>query len=349
MTTDPILSLAQDYKWAFTSRRVTRTHAAGLATDLAAAAVGDLVLCRVLAVGQHKRLQLAERRFSDLFAGDLVVLALGCRYAPDQFEGRGVLEGGSADLLAGGGVVGRMERAHDKMNAPTSVEPLGLLTGADGRALNLADYAMPEAAIPDDVTVIAIFGTSMNAGKTTTAVGLAHGLTRAGLKVAGIKATGTGAFGDFNAFEDAGVPASDFTDAGMPTTYRMAIPRIEAGFATLVGQAAEAGARVVVVEFADGVFQAETGAVLGGSIRGRFDGVLFAASDALGCLGGVEVLRRHAITPLALSGTVTQSPMASDEAQRATGLPVLTRAQLTDPAVAHDLVAGILRTRERAA
>ena len=67
-------------------------------------------------------------------------------------------------------------------------------------------------------------------GKTTAASSLAHGLRAAGYAVAGIKATGTGAFGDFNSFEDAGVPVMDFTDVGMPTTFRMPLEQIEEAF-----------------------------------------------------------------------------------------------------------------------
>ncbi|MEO0990866.1 MAG: hypothetical protein AAFX00_07960, partial [Pseudomonadota bacterium] len=39
------------------------------------------------------------------------------------------------------------------------------------------------------------------------------------------------------AFEDGGTAALDFTDAGMATTYRMPLERIEQGFDTLVATA----------------------------------------------------------------------------------------------------------------
>ena len=86
----------------------------------------------------------------------------------------------------------------------------------------------------------------MNSGKTTAASSIAHGVKRAGYNVAGVKATGTGAFGDFNSFEDGGAPALDFTDVGMATTFRMPLSQIEAGFDTLVATAAARGAEVVV-------------------------------------------------------------------------------------------------------
>jgi hypothetical protein len=350
MTISNNLPDASQWKWAFTTRRVVREEAVGLLPATETAVAGDLVLCAVRSIGQHRKLQLTSRRTTELYVGDHIVVCLGDRYAPDQFEGKAKLEASSADLLAGGGIVGRMEHAHAKMQAPTQLEPLGVLADSAGKPMNIAQYRLPPRTVPDHVTVIGVFGASMNAGKTTAAVSLAHGLMKAGRKVFGIKATGTGAFADMNAFEDAGVTAMDFTDAGMPTTYRMPLAQIEEGFSTLVGHAAERGADIVVVEIADGVFQRETRAILrGSSIRDRLDGILFAAPDALGSLGGVEVLRAHGLAPFAISGLVTCSPLGQAEAFEATGIPHHSRLELASADIAHSLTADLRRTANRKA
>ncbi|MGI9426529.1 MAG: hypothetical protein ACR2PA_25340, partial [Hyphomicrobiaceae bacterium] len=152
--------------------------------------------------------------------------------------------------------------------------------------------------------------------------------------------------GDFNALEDAGISALDFTDAGMPTTYRMPMDRIEGGFETLVGTAAANGADIAVVEFADGVFQDETAAILKGSaIRERLDGIMFAAPDALSSVGGVEFLRKLDLEPFAVSGMVTCSPLATLEAEAQTGITHLTRNQLLDADVARKATAPAIRAR----
>jgi hypothetical protein len=331
-------------KWAFTTRRVERTDVRGLSGQLDLAKAGDLLLCEVASIGQHGKLQLADRRASECYPGDLVVLCLGDRYAPDQFLGSAAIDGALIDLVAGGGVAGRVDAAHDFMDAPTRLRPLGLLTGPQGKALNVADYALPDLPANDQVTVIGVFGASMNSGKTTAATSLAHGLVRAGYAAAGVKATGTGAFGDYNSFEDGGVPALDFTDAGMATTFRMPLERIERGFDTLVATAAARGAEVVVVEIADGVFQQETRAILRGSrIRDRLDGILFAAPDALSALGGVMVLEELNLTPFAISGMVSCSPLATAEAAEVTGLPILSRQQLWCPDMIERHVAPLMR------
>ena len=337
-------------KWAFSTRRVNRNDVAGISRNFHHARAGDLVLAEIASIGQHKKVQLAEGRYSESYRGDTVVMVCGDRYAPDQFEGFAEIGRDECDILAGGGVVGRMECAHDRMSKPTKLRPLGLLTNPQGEVINIASYAVPMATIPEYVTVIGVFGASMNAGKTTAAVSLAHGLKKAGYAVEGVKATGTGAFGDFNAFRDAGIPVSDFTDAGMVSTYQVALDKIEQGFEALVGGAAERGAEVVVVEIADGVFQRETVQILTNSIiKDRFDTVMFAAPDALGAVGGVSIMKRYGLEPFAVSGKVTCSPLAVREAERATGQKLLSRSDLLDPEklmpnVAHLLRDSIVRT-----
>ncbi|WP_299664735.1 hypothetical protein [uncultured Ruegeria sp.] len=331
-------------KWAFTTRRVDRSDVRGLSTQTKTARAGDLILCEIVEIGHHKKIQLAERRASASYPGDFVVLCLGDRYAPDQFLASAVIDDDLIDLVAGGGVAGRVDAAHVRMDDPTRLKPIGLLTNAQGRAINIADYALPTLPANDQVTVIGVFGASMNSGKTTAASSLGHGLMRSGYAVAGVKATGTGAFGDFNSFEDGGAPALDFTDVGMATTYRMPLEVIEAGFDTLVATAAARGAEVVVVEIADGVFQQETRAILQSSrIRDRMDGILFAAPDALSALGGVTVLEQVGLSPFAISGMVSCSPLATAEAGEVTGRPILSREDLWSPETIAQYVTPMMR------
>ncbi|WP_160113681.1 DUF1611 domain-containing protein [Phyllobacterium salinisoli] len=319
-------------KWAFTTRRVNHADVTGLSTAFADAVAGDLLVGRIAGIGQHKNIQLASGRGSENYIDDLVVMCVGDRYASDQFEGHAIIDADGCDMIAGGGIVGRMVRAHETMNKPTRISPIGLLTNAADEVINIAAYGLPCRAMPRNIDILAVFGTSMNAGKTTAAASLAHGLRRAGYAVAGIKTTGTGAFGDFNAFGDAGVPVTDFVDAGMPTTYRMPLNRITRGFHTLVAHAAEAGAKIMVVEFADGVFQSEVRALLADpDVHNHFAGILFAAGDSAGAVGGVSVLRAMGFEPFALSGLITRAPLAAAEASEALSVPVLARNQLRDP------------------
>jgi len=322
-------------KWAFTTRRVLKSAAVGLSADLASAQPGDVVLGRVQSIGSHRRLQLASGRHSEFYTGDLVVVACGARYAPDQFEGIAELSAKGADLLAGGGVLGQMRMQKSKMASPTRIAPIGLLIGADGCPINVAHFAMPARPRPS-IPVIAAVGASMNSGKTTAVASLVHGLVRAGRRVAAIKATGTGAFGDYNAYLDAGAHhVADFLDAGMVSTYLEPISRIVNATDTLLASASSADCDVAVLELADGILQKETAALLADpAYRARFSGFLLAVPDALAAAGGVAALRQIGIEPMVLTGLITQSPMATAEAQAATAFQLASRERLRDPAFA---------------
>ncbi len=330
-------TMFQSAKWSFSTRRVDQTMAAGLHHDLVAARPGDLILGRIISISQHPRIQLPSGRPSNLYPGDLIVMPCGARYAPDQFEGLAKIDPEGCDMLAGGGCLGQMLSRNERIKPPTRVQPLGRITDGSGAVMNVADFAMPKAGGTPSLPVIAVLGTAMNSGKTTATVALSYGLTRAGWRVATIKATGTGAFGDYNDYVDTGAHmVADFTDAGMVTTYLEPLSRIKSGIADLIWQAEAAGAEVVVMEVADGLFQRETaGLVADAEFRRSLAGVVFACGDALAASGGVIELQRHNLRPVALTGIVSCSPMATLEAQAATGVEVMTRSQLLDPAEAN--------------
>ena len=332
-------------KWAFTTRRVNKGHAYSLIAELDKVVSGDLVLAQVKKVNQHKNLQLDVGRASELYLHDYIVVACGDRYAPDQFEAIAELDATGSDLVAGGGIIGKMRYSNQKMNKPTEVIPLGLLTNQQGDVINIADYALPTSSfVPQDLNIFCIVGTSMNAGKTTAAASLAHGLKKAGHNVAGVKITGTGAYGDYNAFLNAGISiVADFTDAGMATTYRQSIDRIESGFASLMAHAKNQGATVVVVEIADGLFQFETRQLLVDSlVRRHCDGVLFACPDAMSAVGGVQLLKTMGIQPMAVSGMISLSPLACSEAEAVSHVTIVSREELRTPEIAQSLVVDCL-------
>ncbi|MGM0583548.1 MAG: DUF1611 domain-containing protein [Pseudomonadota bacterium] len=331
-------------KWAFTTRRVARDDARRLVPRPQAARSGDLVLARVERIGRHEKVQLPSGRYARLYPGDLIVMPCGARYATDQFEGVAEIDPEGADMLAGGGVLGRVRRRHARMGQPTRVAPLGLLADAQGATLDLARYALPPARNRPAIPAIAVLGAAMNAGKTTAAAALAHGLSRGGRRVSVLKATGTGAAGDLNAYRDASAAhVADFTDAGMASTWLQPLERIARGLDALLADAAAQGCDVALIEFADGVLQAETAGLLRRrDLRESLAGAIFAAPDALAAVGGAEALAALGLRPAALTGMLSRSPLATAEAEAAAGLPVLTRETLCDPAAAGALVERIL-------
>ena len=324
-------------KWTFSTRRVSHDAATDMDTDFANARPGDLILAHVAEIGQHRRVQLCSGRHSDIYPGDAVVLACGARYAPDQFEGLAEIRPDGADLLAGGGCIGRMVNRNERIRQPTRLIPAGRLMRDDGTTVNLDGFSLAASARSSRIPVIAVFGTAMNSGKTVATAQLALGLRRAGWRVAALKGTGTGAFGDYNEYRDTGAHVvADFTDVGMVSTYREPIGRIRAGIDRLLAHAEDSGCEIAVLEIADGLFQRETAQLLADrAFQQRISALVFACGDAVAASGGVAELRRRGIEPQALTGMLSCSPMATAEALAMTGIPVLGKNDLSDPAEAN--------------
>ncbi len=315
---------------AYSARRVTREAMTTLLRGPIKPRAGDLVLARVDRLGQHQRIELSHGRRAQLYEGDEIIVCYGNRYAPDQFEAIVPERLDECHLVAGGGIAAQMLSRHGSMKRPTTITPLGLVGGADGHRLNLADWGLSKpAATARRPYTIAVVGTAMNAGKTTTAANLIKGLVKAGVSVGAAKVTGTGAGGDRWTLVDAGAdPVLDFTDAGFASTYRVPSAQVESIMTQLCAHLAAAGAGFIVLEVADGLFQEETARLLASpTFAALVDGMVFTAGDALGALAGVEWLRRRHLPVLAVSGLLTASPLASREAA-ATGLPVLSQDQL---------------------
>jgi hypothetical protein len=295
-------------------------------------------------VGHHRALELRHGRRANLFEGDEIVVAYGNRYAPDQFEAEVCPNLGPCDLVAAGGIAACALSRHDQTRAPTRIRPIGLLCDERGEIINLNRYALPPLQLRKTAYVFAVFGASMNAGKTTTAVSLIRGFAAAGYQVGSAKVTGTGAGGDLWQMTDAGAdPALDFTAAGVVSTYQIAPDHLVRIFNTLTAHAMNADINVLVIEVADGLYQQET-AMLAQSMafRALVDGVFFAARDALGAKAGVDWLVRNGLNVIALSGTVTMAPLAVQETTEAVGLPVLSPGELSQGKTIHEFVRPLL-------
>jgi len=337
----PSLADLQSTPWAHSTRRVKREDVTRLITDRRPEA-GDLVVARVDALGHHANLQLVCGRRRRLFPGDTIVVAYGNRYACEQFEAEVPAALSPCHLVAGGGIASRALSWHDRISrGPTQITPLALLGDAKGRVLNLARYAVAaRPAAGRRPRVLAVLGTAMDAGKTQTAAFLTRGLRNRGLRAGYLKITGTGAGGDTWLLDDAGADrVLDFTDAGMASTYRADLPRIEAAMETLLGDMADHAIDLVVMEVADGVFQQETAALLRGE---RFaqcvDGIILAGRDAMGVATGHAVLAALPVPVIAVSGLLCASPLQRREAEQATGLESFNREELARADVADALL-----------
>jgi len=291
---------------------------------------GDIVLACVERIGKNTRLELSNGRASTLHERDLLLAVFGNRYATEQFEGYARADGNFCDLLSMGGVCGMVASRHASVPEPTRLRIVGTVVDRAGVPLRLRDFALPRAVRANRPRVTVVCGTSMDAGKTYTAMSLIKGLVRRERHVAGIKLTGTATGRDTWSFYDAGArPALDFVDGGIPSTYMCDEAVLLNLHDLLLGHAAASGAAEVVLEIADGLFQRETAILLRtAAFMATVDRLVFAASDPLGAAAGIDRLRDWGIEPAAVSGLISMSPLAMEEAATATGVCCLTAADL---------------------
>ncbi|MEG1444185.1 DUF1611 domain-containing protein [Glutamicibacter sp.] len=312
---------------------------------------GDVVIAAVTELGKHTRLQSPVSRRQLMFVGQEIMVAYGHRYAPDQFLAHVPDNLGPCQLVAGGGVASEVIEQHASIDMATQLQPAGLLM-RHGKVVNLVDFAplgienaSPRAAqvAAPRPPVIAVLGTSMNSGKSTTLGCLVNGLVNFGMEVAAGKATGTGAGNDPNLFTDAGAfSVCDFTDFGFPTTYRLDYETVRDLLVAMIREQSATGADAVVIEIADGLFQGETSRLLRDPIFAEHvDRVLFSAQDALGAQAGERILREAGLDVAAVSGVLTASPLAAMEAHAQLSTPVIGTFDLCQAEVA----AALLPTR----
>ncbi len=329
-------------KRAYTARHFADADAVHLLDGIALAPrAGDLLLARIDKLGKHVQLEQADGRKSSLFVGDEIVVAYGARYAPDQFEAHVPADMAACQLVAGGGVAATVLGKHAAVAAATEITPLGLLADAAGQRLNLAQRALATRPLtgPRPVTIASV-GTSMNAGKTTSAAHLIRGLVRAGCKVGAAKITGTGSGNDPWLLRDAGAQVVlDFTDAGHASTHLLGLHALQDVMQRLLSNLAAQRVDAIVIEVADGLFQCETAQLLQSpEFKSAIDGLVFSSGDAMGAAAGANWLRERGLPLLALAGLLTRSPLARREAQDATGLPVLGLDELGDAVIARGLL-----------
>src|SRR5262249_30790350 len=114
-------------------------------------------------------------------------------------------------------------------------------------------------------------------------------------------------------------PALNFIDGGFPSTYQCTLEQLLHLHHLLCGHAAAQGAEYVVIEIADGLLQTETAALLQSEIfTSTVDAWVFATGDPIAAVGGVGILRGWGIDLVAISGVISQSPLAIKEIEYAT-------------------------------
>ncbi|MEM8922307.1 MAG: hypothetical protein AAGD35_02320 [Actinomycetota bacterium] len=299
--------------------------------------VGDVHFAEVVEVGQHTELESKSGRIHQVLTpGYRFPVVFGNRYATDSYEARlPERPQRNVDLVARSGMAAVVhELARGRVGTPTTLRLLGPIVDPGGRPLNTIEHGLP--ADGASVTgyprapMILVVGTSMNAGKSTTAVAAGRALIAAGLRVRASKVTGTASLKEILNMADAGaVGVSDFTFLGYPATYLLSSETVVDIFNRLDRHEANNPEEVWVVELADGVLQRETAMLLSSpDVQNRIDRLVLCAADACGALGAIgELKERYGLAPDVISGIVGSSPLARAELSRLTDIAVCDARQ----------------------
>ena len=316
--------------------------------------IGDVLLAKVVSVGDKNTLQTKDGRNLELHAGDKILVAYGNRYAVSEYHAHIPKDMRVCHLVSSGGVASLIEGTNSFMGKPTQIKPLGLALNAQGNVMNMKDYALRPVGFTMRQRPInlVILGTGMDSGKTTTGAALVKGLERAGFEPGFGKMTGTGLSSDIHKPQDAGAVAiCDFVDMGYPSTYEVATSELEEVFDALTTNLALRGSKVNIIEIADGVLQSDNQKLLRSpSFTSKVDGVILAGAGGLSALYAVEELHRLDIPVLAVSGLFTSAPLAvkefEDHVTRESSPPlgVLTPKQLMLKKTAQLLMAKVQGT-----
>ncbi|MEZ4414667.1 MAG: hypothetical protein R3E10_02865 [Gemmatimonadota bacterium] len=286
---------------------------------------GDVVAVRILTrKSTYNQLELPTGRFSSLKPGDVVVGALGHRRALGGYAGHiptSLATGATTNILNLGGVIGTCTSYSPEVGPPFECEVLGQVLSFPylgeriGIPANIRRKAlpMPERLEVGTTPVIAVVGTSMNAGKTLACSSLIQELAHRNLRVHGGKTTGVSLRRDVLHMEDSGaVRTAVFTDFGVVTTRRENAPSLARAILTTL---AEDRPDVLVLELGDGLFgDYGVDAILDDeALRRSFSAVVLAATDPVGAYGGLRVLEEtYGIRATVVTGPATDNAAGTE-------------------------------------
>ncbi|WP_165234516.1 hypothetical protein [Aquisphaera insulae] len=283
---------------------------------------GDYILAEVETPGAAStRLELCNGRIVEVDRGELVVGTLGKRAATLDTTGDWEATGddGRMHALTEGGIFGFCQMRSDllKPRLPLLYRGHVFLGGEPAR---MSEFAVRGPLRLLTVPTVLVIGSTMSAGKTTTARVLIRLLKQAGLRVAGAKLTGAGPYGDLLAMADEGADhVFDFVDAGLPSTVCPA-DAYRAAMMPLLGRIDELRPDVAVVETGASPLEPYNSDTAISLIESSVRMTVLATCDPYASLG---VMTAFGIRPDLITGLAAGTTAGISLIERLTGVPTL--------------------------
>ena len=267
------------------------------------------------------RVELSTGRTIEAMEGGLIVGAFGKRHATLEAVGdwREIDQDLQMEAIGGGGVLGKLTSISPFLPPMISLTYIGHVMYKDQQVI--MDNFIPERpAVEFSMPTILILGTSMSAGKTTTARIIVQQLKNVGYKVVGAKLTGSGRFRDILSMRDAGADyIFDFVDVGLPTTV---IPSddFEGRLHHLLSLIADVDADVAVLEIGSSPLEPYNGTQAIEAIAEHVRFSILCASDPYSVVG---LITAYGNAPDLVAGVATNTEAGIELVEKMTDITAL--------------------------
>lgn len=288
---------------------------------------GDVVVVRALSESvTYGNLELPTGRLAKIYRNDVIFGVLGRRRALKGFFGdvpNTATAGDRLHLLNMGGVIGVCSGHHSSLSDAIEVEVLGFaIDETTGRIRNIADAALaPSKVLNKTAPIVLIGGTCMNSGKTVAATEIIKQAHHSGMRVAGAKMSGVACLRDtLNMFDCGAELTASFLDCGLPST--VGIDDLAPIAKAILNKLNESEPDLIVVELGDGIVGGYSvdSILQDPEIKAATGSFVFCASDYVGVVGGIEVLKKFGVGIDIVAGSVTDAKSGEDFVEREFGL-----------------------------
>lgn len=283
---------------------------------------GDYVVCEVIEIGgSTSRVELPSGRMMPLMRGDLIIGALGERYATLEATGswKAVKSNLKLDLLTGAGLMGKLTSRSVFVTPLVELQYKGHVFRGKVKKC-MGEYVEDKPLIAFDMPVILFVGTSMSAGKTTSARIVTRQLKRMGLRVVGSKLSGAGRYRDILSIKDAGADeVCDFVDVGLPSSI-CPIAVFQKALYRLLSIIMESKADVAVIEIGASPLEPYNGDLAIDAIKKNVICTILCASDPYAVLG---VMKSFDLKPSIISGPAANTLGGSELIEKLCGVRAL--------------------------
>lgn len=285
---------------------------------------GYVIAARILSdKAVYNNLENAHGRMMRLKPGDQIAGVLGTRRGLYGYSGdvpTSLNVGDTINVLNQGGVLGRCTSYAPDVGEPFEAEVMGALLHFPvlgeriGEPAHIGLNTIPRNTdIKHSAPVIAIVGTSMDAGKTVAACQIVHGLTKNDLTVAAAKVTGVALQRDLLSMRDYGaVRTLSFNDAGLASTSNTTAPD---SAKRIIAQLNRDKIDAIVLELGDGIL-GEYGvqAILSDAdVTSHLSALILCAADPVGVYGAKAILKeKYNLDIAVVTGPATDNQVGCD-------------------------------------